>query len=124
GRVVKALGGRRREQLAYRDGVQHVSSRITDEGRLVARAAAGYDANLSRNRGIAGGDHARIVRDADDVSMRFDEALDRVFDNFIRVVDEPLHGDCLTSHIAIARSDSCRARDAIFFDCWPPRTSA
>ena len=62
--IVKALGGRRGEQLADGHGIQHVPAGIADEGRLMAGAAAGDDADLAGDRGMPGDDDARVLRRA------------------------------------------------------------
>ncbi len=90
--VVEALGGWRGEQFTNRDGIEHVFAGIADERRFVPRAAARNDADLACNRRACSGNHARVFGKPNDVGMSFDKTLDRVLNDFVRIVDEALHG--------------------------------
>jgi hypothetical protein len=59
----------------------------------MAGTTAGDDADLARDGRMARNDDARIaVAEPDHIGMRLDEALDRILDDLVRIVDKPLHG--------------------------------
>ncbi|SPU65888.1 Uncharacterised protein [Brucella neotomae] len=58
----------------------------------MAGSAACNNTNLASDRCIFRGNDARIFRKANDIGVRFDKAPDGILNDFVRVVDETLHG--------------------------------
>ena len=79
------VGGRRGEHLARARGVEHARADEPAVHRLVARAAAGDEADLALDRRVLADDDRGFVDHPDAVAVRCLDAVERVLKDGVRV---------------------------------------
>ena len=96
GRLEHLIGRRRGEHLAGTGGVEHARADEAAVHRLVTRAAAGDDADLALNGRVRAHDHVGVVLDAKPIAVCRLDALQRLSNDGVRVVDQLLQGSSST----------------------------
>src|SRR5918996_3161385 len=91
GRLEHLVGSRRGEHLARARGVEHAAADEPAVHRLVAGASARHDPPLSPDRRGGAPHHVRVVAHAHLVAMCGLDALERLADHGVRLIDQLLH---------------------------------
>ena len=91
GRLHHLVGRGRGEHLARARRVEHALPHEPSVHRLVTRAAAGDDADLALHRRVGAHDVGRVVGDLHAVAVRRLDALERIPEHLLGIVDELLH---------------------------------